>query len=114
MVIREVIGACFMFLGSMFLFTASVGLFRMPDVFNRIQAGTKASTLGALLVLLGIGFLHPCWWARLLIIAIFILVTVPVSNHVIARAAYYHNRKSGHLGRDDIQKDTHLVEKETE
>jgi len=102
MIIRELIGSGIMFLGAFFLFTASVGLFRMPDVFNRIQAGTKASTLGTLLVLLGIGILHPDWWARLLVIALFILITVPVSNHVIARAAYYHKNNSGYFDRDDL------------
>jgi len=112
MVIRELIGAGIMSIGSFFLFTASIGLFRMPDVFNRIQAGTKASTLGTLLVLLGIGILHPDWWARLLIIALFILITVPVSNHVIARAAYYHDKQSGHFERDDLNSES-VTDKES-
>ena len=38
----------------------------MPDVYNRIQAGTKAVTLGAMCFLLGVGFLYPQWWAKLL------------------------------------------------
>jgi multicomponent Na+:H+ antiporter subunit G len=83
----------------------------MPDVFNRIQAGTKASTLGTLLILLGIGFIHPGWWGRLLIIAVFILITVPVSNHVIARAAYHHHQEKGRFFRDDLGSP---VEKEKE
>ncbi|WP_177428076.1 cation:proton antiporter, partial [Candidatus Venteria ishoeyi] len=39
-------------IGSIFLFLGALGLVRMPDVYNRIQAGTKATTLGALTVLL--------------------------------------------------------------
>lgn len=109
----EVIGAIFVLLGSFFLLTASIGLLRMPDVFNRIQAGTKASTLGTLLVLLGIGFTHPGWWGRLLIIAVFILITVPVSNHVIARAAYHHRQEKGRFFRDDLGSPAEKAKEET-
>lgn len=104
MVYSELAGAVIILSGSFFLLTASVGLIRMPDVFNRIQAGTKASTLGTLLILLGIGFIHPEWWGRLLIIAVFILITVPVSNHVIARSAYHHSREKGQFFRDDLDR----------
>ncbi|MCK7577199.1 MAG: monovalent cation/H(+) antiporter subunit G [Chromatiales bacterium] len=31
----------------------------MPDAFNRMQAGTKATTLGSILFLLGIGIMKP-------------------------------------------------------
>ncbi len=59
----------------------------MPDVFTRIQAGTKASTLGNILVLAGLGIYHPDWWLKLLIIAYFVLLTNPLSSHALSRAA---------------------------
>ena len=78
----------FLLLGAAFLLLGALGLLRMPDVYNRIQAGTKAVTLGALSFLLGIGLLYPDWWAKLLCIAGFILFTNPVGSSTIPRALY--------------------------
>lgn len=85
----EIIGAIVVLLGSVILLIASIGLLRMPDVYNRIQVGTKASTLGTILILAGIGLIIPGWWTKLLILVLFILMTNPVSSHVLARAAYF-------------------------
>jgi len=84
----EIIGAFILLGGSIFIFLGSLGLVRMPDVYNRIQAGTKASTLGTLLSLTGIALMTPSWWSRLLLLAIFIIITNPVSSHVLARASH--------------------------
>ncbi len=73
-------------LGAAFTLLGALGLVRMPDVYNRIQAGTKAVTLGALSLILGIGLLYPEWWSKLLIIALMILVTNPLGSSTIARA----------------------------
>ncbi len=85
----EIIGAILVLLGSIFLFLGALGLVRMPDLFNRIQAGTKASTLGTLLSLIGLLLITPEWWGKLILLMIFILITNPVSSHVLARAAHY-------------------------
>ena len=90
----EVIGAIFLLMGSFSLLIASIGLLRMPDVYNRVQAGTKASTLGAIMAFIGIGLLKfddwgtGNWLGRVLILIIFILITNPVSSHVLMRAAH--------------------------
>ena len=55
----ELIGSIVILIGAVFLFSAGLGMLRMPDAFTRIQAGTKASTLGNTLVLVGIAFYHP-------------------------------------------------------
>ena len=39
--------------GSGFAFLAAAGVLRMPDVFTRMQASTKASTLGLACLLIG-------------------------------------------------------------
>ncbi len=78
----------FLLLGGLFCVLGSLGLLRMPDVYNRIQAGTKAVTLGALSFLVGVGLLYPQWWAKLLCIGGFILFTNPVGSSSIARALY--------------------------
>ena len=87
----NMIGDILLVIGCTFIALGSLGLIRMPDVYNRLQAGTKAATLGAMSVLLGIGFHHPDWWAKLLVIAGFVLFTNPVGSSTIARAS----RKAG-------------------
>ena len=82
----RLVGDLFLLLGAAFLFLGALGLVRMPDVFNRIQAGAKAATLGVLGVLLGIAFLQPGWWPKLLVIGLFILFTNPVGSSTLARA----------------------------
>ena len=76
----------FLLVGAAFTLLGALGLVRMPDVYNRIQAGTKAVTLGALSLILGIGLLYPQWWSKLLVIALLILVTNPLGSSTIARA----------------------------
>jgi len=87
--ILDIIGAIITLIGSIFLFLGALGLVRMPDIYNRIQTGTKATTLGTLLTLLGILIIMPEWWGRLVMLMIFVLITNPVSSHVLARAAHY-------------------------
>ena len=85
----KITGAIITLLGTLFLLIASIGLIRMPDVYNRIQAGTKASTLGTILSLLGIALIVPGWTGKLIILIIFVLITNPVSSHVLARASHF-------------------------
>ncbi|MEN8186465.1 MAG: monovalent cation/H(+) antiporter subunit G [Bacteroidota bacterium] len=87
--IFELIGGVFLVFGSISLLIAAIGLYRMPDFYNRIQIGTKASTFGVLLTIIGIAFLFPGWIPKLLAMLLFVLFTNPISSHVIARAAYF-------------------------
>jgi multicomponent Na+:H+ antiporter subunit B len=84
----ELAGSIVILIGGVFLFSAGLGMLRMPDAFTRIQAGTKASTLGNTLVLVGIAFYHPDWGLKLLIVVYFVLMTNPISAHALARAAH--------------------------
>jgi multicomponent Na+:H+ antiporter subunit G len=86
--VAELIGSILILLGAIFLFSAGLGMLRMPDVYTRIQAGTKASTLGNMLVLAGIAFYHPGWTLKLVIVIYFVLMTNPISSHALARAAH--------------------------
>jgi multicomponent Na+:H+ antiporter subunit G len=86
--LSDFIGAILLLAGTAFLLFGSIGLLRMPDIYNRIQAGTKATTLGTLLSLAGIAFLHPEWSLKLLVIGLFLLFTNPLSSQVLARAAH--------------------------
>ena len=83
----ELIGSIFVLLGAGVHFSAGLGLIRMPDAYTRLQAVTKATTLGNTLIVLGIAFYHPGWTWKLLIIVYFIFMTNPISSHALARAA---------------------------
>jgi len=86
--ISEIIGNLLLITGSVFLFSAGLGVLRMPDTYNRIQTGTKATTLGTILVLIGLAFLHPAWTFKLVILIFFVMLTNPVSSHALARASH--------------------------
>jgi multicomponent Na+:H+ antiporter subunit G len=75
--------------GATLALLASVGVLRMPDVFTRMQASTKASTLGLGSLLAGVALRNPelSFVVRAASIGAFMLLTTAVAAHVIARAA---------------------------
>ena len=66
---------------------------------TRMQAATKASTLGNTLVLAGIAFFHPGWSLKLIVIVYFVFMTNPVSSHALARAAHAIRNSMGRTHR---------------
>lgn len=86
--LADIVGNLFLIIGSLFLFSAGLGVLRMPDTYNRIQTGTKATTLGTIMVLVGLAFLHPAWTLKLVILIFFVMLTNPVSSHALARASH--------------------------
>lgn len=103
----ELIGGLLLVAGAAFLLLGGLGLVRMPDVFNRIQAGTKATTLGTLLTLAGVACLQPEWGLKLLLIGLFILFTNPISSQVLARAAHRSGAKKSSLTAVDRLEEDH-------
>jgi multicomponent Na+:H+ antiporter subunit G len=75
--------------GAALALLAGVGVVRMPDVFTRMQASTKASTLGLGCILAGLVVEHPdvSFAVRAAGIGAFVMLTSAVAAHVIARAA---------------------------
>ncbi len=84
----DFIGALVLLAGAGFLFLGGLGLYRMPDLYTRIQSGTKATTLGTLLLLLGAAIMVPGWALKLLLIMLFLMFTNPLSSQVLARSAH--------------------------
>ncbi len=87
---RELAAFILLALGLAFDLLGCIGLVRLPDVYNRLQAGTKCVTLGTFLLLAGVvvrfGFGAMGWKALLCIW--FIAMTSPTAAHAIARAAH--------------------------
>ncbi len=75
-------------IGVLFLFLGALGILRLPDVYNRLQAGTKATTLGSFCAIVGVGILEPHWIFKTIIIAFFILLASPISSSALARGSY--------------------------
>ena len=77
--------------GAFFFLVSAIGLLRLPDIFRRIHAPTKAATLGV--VLLGAGAVTRSLaqgtlvWIEDVAIIAFLFLTVPISSQVLARAA---------------------------
>ena len=88
--IRETVSLIFIGLGTFFIFTAGLGIIRMPDLFLRMSMTTKGATFGAGLILVGsiIFFNDVSVTGRSIAIIIFILLTAPISAHMIGRAGY--------------------------
>lgn len=96
----DVATAVLLLSGCLLSLTAALGLVRLPDVFSRMHAATKPSTLGLLLVVLGavLQIESPDNRAKLLLVAVLQFVTAPVAAHMVGRAAY----RSGAGALDDL------------
>lgn len=83
------IGLTIIAVGVMFDLLGCMGMVRFPDVYNRLQAGTKCVTLGVCLILLGTIIVAESNPIRMkaLLCAVFILITSPTAAHALARAA---------------------------
>ncbi|MBK5192223.1 MAG: monovalent cation/H(+) antiporter subunit G [Flavobacteriaceae bacterium] len=90
--------------GAIFVLLAAVGLIRMPDTYLRISVTTKAATLGIglLLVAAAVFFKDLSITTKVLAIILFILLTAPVSAHLIGRASYFSGVK---LWKDSVLDD---------
>jgi multicomponent Na+:H+ antiporter subunit G len=87
---NDIISGVLIFIGSVFMLLAGIGIVRMPDVFMRMQAATKAASLGSSCMLLAVAihFADLAVATRAIMVIIFIFLTAPVAAHMIARAAY--------------------------
>ena len=115
----KMIGAIISLMGSIFLFLGALGVLRMPDTYNRMQAGTKATTMGSILTLLGIGIYHLPWLPQSLILIMFITATNPLSSHALARASHFSGiplteKTVVDRLREEYEKDEAAVSKEGE
>lgn len=88
---NELLSSALLVIGAAFALLAGAGVVRMPDLFTRMQAATKASTLGigSIVLAVAIHFGELGITTRALTVIIFVFLTAPVAAHMIARAAYF-------------------------
>ncbi len=99
----DLIGYILIGLGIVFLLMSAIGLLRMPDTLTRMHAGTKASTLGSLLIAGGVMWIEPSMSPKLALLALFILLTNPLSSSILARSTYLKHGFLNQSGIDDLK-----------
>jgi len=80
--------------GLFFNLAAVVGIIRLPDVYSRLHSTAKNTTLGSLLIILGLAIrqmVEGSWAAslKLLFIGLVLTIVSPIASHALARAAYW-------------------------
>ena len=85
----EIVIACLLLLGASLTLLAALGLFRLPDLYTRMHASSKAGTAGSGLLLLAVALQSgEGWiWLKCLLAILFFFLTAPVSAHLLAKAA---------------------------
>ncbi|MDM9627100.1 monovalent cation/H(+) antiporter subunit G [Rhizobium sp. S152] len=93
--------------GALFALVAALGLLRLPDLYTRMHAASKAGTVGSglLLIAAGIASGEVAVLVRAVAGFVFFLLTAPVAAHLLARAAHKTGLRLGPESvRDDLAK----------
>lgn len=98
----------FILVGALLCLIATFGVIRLPDVYTRNHAASKAATLGVMSILLGTFLyfysLEGHFNSRLILGFVFLFLTSPISGHLINRAAYNSGVKMWDKSvRDDLK-----------
>ncbi|MGK4007008.1 monovalent cation/H(+) antiporter subunit G [Sorangium sp. So ce1036] len=90
-IVLQWLTALLLLLGAILGFLAAVGVLRFPDTLVRMQASSKASTLGLACLLAGTALQFPevSVIIRLGSIAAFVMLTAPLTAHIIARVTLH-------------------------
>lgn len=96
----------FFILSGLFIFgVATLGLFRLDYVLNRIHVAAKCDTLASMLVIVGLmvyrGFSMDT--LKLFILIVFLWLTNPVATHLIGQTEVITNK--------DLLKECEVIEK---
>ncbi|HDU8572084.1 TPA: monovalent cation/H(+) antiporter subunit G [Vibrio parahaemolyticus] len=84
----DIIVGILLCLGTLFTLIASLGILRMPDLYTRMHAATKAGTVGLASLLLAVAIAIPdiTVISRVIGIMLFIFITAPVAAHLLGKA----------------------------
>jgi multicomponent Na+:H+ antiporter subunit G len=81
--------------GALFCLLAAIGIVRLPDLYTRLHAASKAGVVGTGLILLAVALISTdgANVLRAILGIVFLLLSTPIAAHLLARAAY----KAGEL-----------------
>lgn len=88
--IIEIIAGVLVIIGAFFALVASIGLVRLPDVYSRMHAASKAGTVGSGLMMIALAVISADGSTAIRALAglLFFILTAPIAAHLLARAAY--------------------------
>lgn len=93
----ELIISVFLIIGGLFVLVGSIGLLRLQDFYVRLHAPTKATTLGLGCFLIGsmvfMYYTQGSLSINELLITLFLVITAPVTAHILAKVAMHHRVK---------------------
>jgi multicomponent Na+:H+ antiporter subunit G len=103
--IHSLISGVFIFSGAFFMLVAALGVYRLPDLYLRMAATSKAATLGAALMIVGMAiyFLDVGVIARAIATVTFLFLTAPIAAHALGRAAYVSGVRPDSRTRDQMK-----------
>jgi len=92
---KEMIVLILIFLGSLFILIAALGLLRFRDVYSRMHATTKATSFGLLLIVSGVAlnFLTIVVVIKAILVIVFIYLTAPLAAHAVSKSMYRTRKK---------------------
>jgi multicomponent Na+:H+ antiporter subunit G len=99
--VADLIAGALVILGSAFVMLAGLGTLRLPDLYSRMHAATKAPTLGFLLIASGALVVADAGRGKLALAVAIIFVTAPVAAHLVGRSAYRARGVDARLDAED-------------
>lgn len=108
---NEIIGYTLLTIGVIFDLLGCIGLIRLPDVYNRLQAAAKCVTLGTCGTFLGVFVIYgaSATGFKALLALLFVLITAPTGAQALSRAAYVSGIKAWKKsGLDDSKEEEEL------
>jgi len=98
-------------IGLIFMAFGILGLFRFKNFFLRIISSSKVDTVGTLTVIIGMAIRMGLSFfsAKLILLAVILVILGPLCNHMVARAAYLSGYKTSS---DENQSDKYIEEEE--
>ncbi len=106
MTLAETTATALAIAGAFFTFVAGLGVVRLPDLFTRMHAASKATCFGVGLLAVAVAVQYPSGaaWLKAGLIVLFLFLTTPVASHLLARAAYRMRvPKAPHSGPDELE-----------
>jgi multicomponent Na+:H+ antiporter subunit G len=102
MMIVQIASLIFIIAGLFFCTVGIIGMVRFPDVYARIHASGKVSSLGIVGILIGTALQMPKVALGLVVLGIFLVAAAPVASQAIALAAHRQGVPRSDVSRDDL------------
>lgn len=97
-ILVEILVCVLLLIGGFFVLVGSLGLCRLPDVYTRLHAPTKATTVGMGGILIAsmvlMTYEQRYFSVHELLITLFLLITAPITAHMLAKTALHHENRA--------------------